>query len=409
MTSRRLILVTAALVLIPSGASAHTPAPAVLSVSTAGQRALKADGVTLTAVAPASRAERRFLLPITKAVVTTGATVDLGGTLRLKAGKRKLELKALQLGVGSKSIAVSAKAGGRKLTLFAVTPTRPATLNKAAGSLSLTSARFALTKAAATRIQSALRLKRAPSRKALGTLQVVWVPHDHAPAVVPAPQPIVTTPAATPTPAPTPAPTPEPACPSFSATPAGSVDWFSCDLPAAGNLRSWTEYVQRQWPAVAPCPQAAGSITTSGGAQRIDPASAYDHRFPVTNVTEVADETTIELQGAITYLVPAHGVDERIGELRIVLDADGVHGAVYADGQTKPFDISGGACGKPPQLYSGERVLDLDLTGIAPVTAGGVKRWIHVPATVVAGSEWIVGGEYDGRPWGSFTIAVPAR
>jgi hypothetical protein len=59
--------------------------------------------------------------------------------------------------------------------------------------------------------------------------------------------------------------------------------------------------------------------------------------------------------------------------------------------------------------YAEERVLDLDLTGIAPVVDGGVTRWVHVPATIAATTNKVGGGQYPaGARWGSFTIAVPA-
>ncbi len=53
--------------------------------------------------------------------------------------------------------------------------------------------------------------------------------------------------------------------------------------------------------------------------------------------------------------------------------------------------------------------MTLDLSGIAPTTAGGVTRWVHVPARIAAGTTRIGGGVYEaGSAWGSFTIPVPA-
>ena len=55
-------------------------------------------------------------------------------------------------------------------------------------------------------------------------------------------------------------------------------------------------------------------------------------------------------------------------------------------------------------------MLTLDLSGITPVSAGGVKRWIRVPAKIAPGHELIGGGSYPaGSNWGAFTIAVPER
>jgi hypothetical protein len=375
-----------------SAVLATTPSPAVLQLSPS---AFKADGITLRAVAPARRLQRVVQLPVTNAAVGTGATVELGGTLRFSARRNAVDVKALSLSVSASSVTISGRTGTSRLKLFTLALKRPATLRD--GGISLAGARVALTKAAATKLKAKLRLRRTPSTKALGTFGVNWAPHHDE---TPAPAPIVTTPAATPTPTPTPAA----GCPDFAATPANSVDWFACDLPGALDLHSWTDYVQRPF-APVPCQGPQGTVTASGGAARID--SAYDHRFPIASVDEAGATTTIQLNGQITYAMPVHGIDEAIGSLKIVLTGD--HGEVYADGRFKDTDMSAAACTTPPTGYTGKHVLDLDLTGIQPVTAGGVKRWVHVPAKVVAGTGVIGGGQYDGRAWGAFTIAVAAR
>src|SRR3954470_15460179 len=305
---------------------AATPSPAVLQLSA---HVFKADGITLRAVAPARKLTRTLQLPVTKAVVGDGATVELGGTLRFSARRRAVDVKALSLGVGASSVAISGRVGTARLRLFTLTLKRPATLRD--GGISLTGARVALTKAAATKLKAKLKLRRTPSAKTLGTFQLTWAPHDETPA------PIVTTPAATPAPAPT--PVPAAACPDFAATPAGSVDWFGCDLPGARDLHSWTDYVQRPFPPV-PCTGPSGSVTASGGATRID--SAYDHRFPIASVDESAGTTTIRLQGEIAYAMPVHGIDEAIGGMEIVLN--GSRGEVYADGHYTDTDMSATAC-----------------------------------------------------------------
>ena len=106
--------------------------------------------------------------------------------------------------------------------------------------------------------------------------------------------------------------------------------------------------------------------------------------------------------------MPVHGIDESLGALRIELAADGLSGTVYADGHAKPREMGNDVCTTPANPYADQPVLTLDLTGITPVTAGGVKRWIHVPAKIAAGHELIGGGTYPaGSNWGSFTIAVP--
>src|SRR5262245_11669405 len=135
-----------------SAALATTPSPAVLQLSAS---AFKADGIALRAVAPARRLTRTVQLPVMSAVVGKGATVDLGGTLRFSARRRAVDVKALALGVGTSSVAISGRVGTQPLRVFALTLKRPATLRE--GGISLTGARVALTKAAARTLRSKLK------------------------------------------------------------------------------------------------------------------------------------------------------------------------------------------------------------------------------------------------------------
>ena len=93
-----------------------------------------------------------------------------------------------------------------------------------------------------------------------------------------------------------------------------------------------------------------------------------------------------------------------------MIDPGGQSGTVYATGGAKEFVMGGEVCTTPVTPYADQPVLELDLTGITPVTANGVKRWIHVPATIAPGHKLVGGGFYPaGSSWGSFTIAVAAR
>ncbi len=194
----------------------------------------------------------------------------------------------------------------------------------------------------------------------------------------------------------------------FAATPVGIVDWFSCDLSGDLDLKSWTNYIQRQFPP-APCPWVQGTVVAGGGAAQVVAGDTFDHRFPVLSSTLRPDgSATIVVGGNVTYTMPVHGIDESIGALRIELAADGLTGTVYADGHAKPRDMGSNVCTTPANPYTGKAVLTLDLTGVTPVSAGGVKRWVHVPAKIAPGHELIGGGTYAaGSDWGSFTIAVP--
>lgn len=396
---------------VSSPAVAHAADSATIKVSAAGKRALKPSSLTISA----------SKLTVGSTTVGSSAKLALGGSLRFKSGKRTVSATGLSLSIGRTSSSVSARLGKKSIRLLTVTPTRPAQLS--ADAVTLANARFALTPAAAKALRTALRLKRTPSTKALGTLSVSYAkPADApAPAPIPAPAPGATpAPTATPTPVTTPTPsatpvataTPGPnlACDQrYTATPANIVDWFGCGMAGSNDLKSWTSYVQRAFPQF-PCQGPVGSIVAGFGASQVVAGDPLDHRFPVLSSTVRPDgSATIVVGGHVTYTMPVHGIDEQLGSLRIEIAAGGLTGTVFADGHAKPFDMSGGSCSAPPTPYANQPVLSLDLAGIAPVTADNVIRWVKVPATVIDTADRIGGGEYSGRPWGTFTIALPVR
>ncbi|HEX6024941.1 MAG TPA: HtaA domain-containing protein [Solirubrobacter sp.] len=382
-----LLVLLAVLLVAPYAAAAEPARPSDAAVLTLK----KLRGVTVGALAPARREGAGFRLPARTVAVGGGVgRVELGGALRFRSGRRSATVSALRLTASRTSSTLSGKLGRSRVTLFSARG-RP----DLAGGVTVTKAHAALTRAAAARLKRALKLKRTPST--LGTLTLTASP---ATSPQPEPAPIVVTPAPTPTPTATPAPAnPVPACADRVTTPAGSVDWIGCDLPGAGDLKSWTDYVQRPFPPA--CGAGLGTVVASGGAARIDPASAYDHRFGVADAQWHADgSATIRLQGTVSYTMPAHGIEETVSNLVIELAADGQTGRVFAAGSSNGG--GGRACSTPATPYTGEHVLDLDLAS----TAGG---WIRASATTVANPKWIGGSDtYAGRPWGSFRIAPPA-
>ncbi|MDA0163181.1 HtaA domain-containing protein [Solirubrobacter ginsenosidimutans] len=423
MTLRRFalaVLCVCGLLAAPADAFA-TPSLAAFELSASGKRALSARSLSVTS---APRGPAKYpTFAIGGWTIGSSAKISLNGVLRFRSGKRNVSATGLSVTISRTSSYVTARLGGSSVRLFTLTPTKPAVLDAAQQHVSLVGARVALTRAATTRLKAGLRLRRAPSTTTLGKLTVGVAAELTQPSVtLPAPAPPVPTdsalPAPTPTATATPAPTatatpvPEPACADrFTATPASSVDWFSCDLGDSGTLKSWTNYVQRAFPAVPCAGTPGGTVVAGGGAARVVAGTAYDHRFPIASSEVRADgSATITVNGNVTYTMAVHGIDESIGAFRIEIVAGGQSGTVYADGRYKPFEMGGDVCTTAPQNYAGVAVLTLDLTGIAPVTADGVRRWVHVPAKIAAtAGERIGGGAYTaGSAWGSFTIAVPA-
>ncbi|MDA0172827.1 HtaA domain-containing protein [Solirubrobacter taibaiensis] len=393
-----LALAVALLAVVPSAHATPAPSRATLELSAAGKRALK----------PLTLSSGTFT--VGKATVASSAQLELVGSVRFKSGRRSVSATSLTLTVGRTSSYVSARLSRKTVRLFTVTPTRPAQLDPALSTVTLTRARIALTTPAATALRSALKLKRTPSTRSLGALSVAYKPPGHELISPPAPAPTPTTPAATATPAPTAPPTPDtgtsidvpagscdPA--RLSATPAGSVDWFGCDLPGTRDLRSWTKYVLT--PA-AGCPSSdSGTIVASDGASRLIANSAYDHRLQVTQILPDLDgSVTLYLSGTITYSMPAHGIDEQITNLEIDIDPGGLTGTIRADGRSAARN--GVLCVSSPEQYADETVMNLELS-----TTGNIVR---ARATVADPIGRLGGGEYPaGQPWGTFTFVDPTR
>jgi hypothetical protein len=433
MTLRRSVLAAlCVLATAPATAAAYTPAPAAFELSAAGKRALSARSLSLATVPKSSGT---MLLGTGTFKVGTDASIELKGTLRFSAGKRKADATRLAVTIGRTRSNVSARLGGKTVQLFTVTPTRPAMLDAAGQRASVAGARIALTKAAAARLKTALKLKRTPPTSALGKLTVAVAPAPQpqiAPAPAPAPattfpapaptaEPTATptatataTPTATATAVPTATVTPGPNLPCdatrFAATPADVLDWFGCDLAGSQDLKSWTSYIQSTAFPEVPCTGPFGTVVPGGGASEVVAGDRDDHRFPILSSTVRADgSATIVTSGDVSYRMFRHGIDEAIGTLRIEILAGGTSGTVYASGRYKPFSMGTDTCTAAPLPYADQAVLTLDLSAVTPTTSGGVKRWVHVPATIAAGAgDRIGGGNYGtGRPWGSFTIAIP--
>jgi hypothetical protein len=398
-----------------------TPSLAALELSASGKRALSTRAISVTS---APRGPFKYpTFAIGGWTIGSSAKITLEGALRFRSGQRTVSATGLAVTISRTSSYVTARLGGSSVRLFTLTPTKPAVLDAANQHASLVGARVALTSGSAARVKSSLKLRRGPSTATLGKLTVAVAPDlTQPPPVVTLPAPAAPLPIDSATPVPTPwasatptataTPVPEPACADrFAATPSSSVDWFSCDLGESGTLKSWTNYVQRAFPAVPCAGTPGGTVVAGGGTARVVASTAYDHRFPVVSSKVRPDgSATIVVAGSVTYTMAVHGIDESIGAFRIEIAPGGQSGTVYADGRYKPFEMGGDVCTTAPQNYAGVAVLSLDLSGITPVTADGVTRWVHVPARIApTAGERIGGGAYTaGSVWGSFTIALPA-
>ena len=216
----------------------------------------------------------------------------------------------------------------------------------------------------------ALKLERAPSTATLGTLTVAVAPSWSPPPVAGARARADGHARPRPPRRPTPRPTPErPACADrFAATPASSVDWFGCDLPGNGDLKSWTNYVQRPFPRAAG--RGARPARSSRGARRRAASSRHGLRPPLPGrleqVRRRTDRRRSSSRATITYTMPAHGIDESIGALRIEIAPGGQRAGLRRRPRASRATWAA-ACARPRRRpYTDQPVLTLDLTGIAP-------------------------------------------
>lgn len=161
----RTILVAAvlaiAIAVAPSGASAAPANSATLTIAGKGRaaEALRAAGVKIAAIAPARRRGKRVTLPVSTLTVGSAAKARLRGGLRFGAGRRRVRLRALRLDLATSSATLSAKAGKRRIAMFAATPSRSkAKLDPDADSAKLAGARLSLTRKGAALLRKRLGL-----------------------------------------------------------------------------------------------------------------------------------------------------------------------------------------------------------------------------------------------------------
>ncbi|WP_205697233.1 HtaA domain-containing protein [Conexibacter sp. SYSU D00693] len=156
MTRRTLALAAALAVAGAVPAAAQEPSgSATLSISGAGAKGLGA---------PESVA-----LPVLRGSLSSSATIQHEGKLRLKAGRRSVTLTRLRTTIGARST-VTAILRDRRRTIFTITGGRRST-DAAKGTVTVRGARLTLTKAAGQQLRKALRLRRTP-RGRFGTVSL---------------------------------------------------------------------------------------------------------------------------------------------------------------------------------------------------------------------------------------------
>ena len=368
---------------------------------------LASQGVKVAATRPAARRAGKLTLPLQRATIGRTALLTHGGTIVFRKGSRRVTFSRLRTSLGTQA-RISGRTGDEVVTLFRLAPSR-IDLDAAGGTVSGSGVTVTLTSAAARVIARRLRLRRLPAGT-LGTARVRARLARPAPlsagSTAPAPAasaPAASSPAAPARTAPAPSepgpdtePEPEPEEPLLPAI--GATDWRSSHLSGQGStLWSWIAYVR----------SFGGTVTGEHGAAAGTPNPQYDFTVNATSTAADGDGgTVVTHQGRIRSVMAAHDIDNAVEDPTIVLPASGTTAKLVADGRSGDRDNPDG----PALPFTDEHLLDLDLAGITPTVDGSGNRvWADVPATVasVEAAELLGGAQYDGRPWGSFTIKVP--
>lgn len=317
----RQVLVGAALAALafPAAAGADT----TVMLKGGALTALKQQGVKVSAVSPAKLRGSKLTLPVASGKVGMSATLTHMGALRLRAGKRSVTLTSWQATLGSSS-KLTARIAGTRRTAFAVrTTSSNLSLGAAAGTVRVTGARLTFTKAGATALRKALKLKRV-STGAFGTasVDVAFPPGSTSPAAPTTPGGTPTTPGSG-----GPATTPIANEPPKLARPATAVAVTGATI--TWRVRdSFVQYVNAGTAAtdganpVAPAtadPKLAG-CSSSGG---VNPAELlYQFRFPFREgwYDPASGQSALYFNGAVNFGYKAHTIDFNAKEPEVELN-----------------------------------------------------------------------------------------
>lgn len=309
------LIATAALV-VPASASAAR-GTVTIDLQGGAWQTLRADGATLAARWPARISARALRLPVRAGLVGTTASINLGGSLTLRHGRRSLRIERLQVRLGS-TVRLAGTIKGLRLTLL--TGTRASSLNAIAGSASLRNAPLTFTRTAARLVKCSLRLTQLPVG-GLGRASVDALVTPTAPAAGGGGSPAVGT-ASTP-----PQSAPLSDEPAPLARPAGAVDVTSATI--TWHVRdSWIRYINTGSGSSALGAAIAGSAIPSDQHPCPDsPASAlalvYSYTLPLLRGWHDAASGQTALYatgGGVRFLYPSHGIDLEVHDLEIELN-----------------------------------------------------------------------------------------
>ncbi|MEV4420761.1 HtaA domain-containing protein [Patulibacter sp. NPDC049589] len=179
------------------------------------------------------------------------------------------------------------------------------------------------------------------------------------------------------------------ACPALAST-------TFVDGAAWGVRASFRNYIQS--------PIAKGWITCGGGAAghvtggtvdlfRFDAPTGAQYN-PGAGTLDATYEGRVRFRGHDSGKGPL--LDLEFRNPRVVLDGPST-GRLYVDAVTRAFGgIDPTAAAPPREVHAGVHLADLNLTGVAPATAGGRTTWTAVPTTLTADGAHLAFADFYG-------------
>lgn len=415
-TTRR-IAAGAATVALLAGASAAAPGAAqaqsadrgstTVALSAGALKALKAQGVTVTAVTPAKLRGGRLTLPVARGALATKRSWlehEGGLTFRRRAGGkvRKVAFTDLRATLGASSANVSASVGDRRVSLFTVAK-RTASVNAQAGTAGLAATKVTLTAKAATLVRKGLKLKRLS--RALGSVSVDAALRGRTAGSTPTtPRPAApgsTTPAPGTPGAPTPGNTELAPEPPVLARPQGAADVR--DVKITWHIRdSWIRYLSGgDGPSDGTVPVAGvaegAAIVRPGTAVPLVYDFAYSPAATASWETPGGAQVALYNAGALQFTYPAHTIDLVAKDPEIELDG----------AQSRAIFRFDGASVAAASRNRRTVLLRLDPTKVTPTVTGGTVTYERIPAYVAEGAQSGVFANFylPGDEFGSVSVS----
>ncbi|HET7445544.1 MAG TPA: HtaA domain-containing protein [Solirubrobacterales bacterium] len=379
---------------LPASPALAAAGTSTLKLDGPAAKALRAAGVELGAVKPATGRAQKVVLPVAASLAgKTTTIVRHRGAVSLQAGRKQLRLAKLTL-VLDKRARVEAKLGGERLDLFRVTGGKRQ-VDPTAGSIDLSGLRLKLTADGAREIGERLGLDSLRSQtfgqlttRVSGAANGGGAPSGGGGGA--------TKSSTCPLPS-TPGPTPEDPLPA-KVKPLGAVDVTGAALD--WHVRdSFIRYIN------------SGEGTSVSGGATADPpvllpeasqALSYDFRFPFTGgwldpgaSPEAGDDSAlVDFSGAVRFRYSAHGIDLSTADPEIEI-AGANSRAIFA------ISDAGGAAKR-------QVLINLDLSRAAGVSVSGkTHTYERVPGAIPPGtaSSTFAGFYTPGTEFGCVTVS----